>query len=53
MMHDEAVYPDPFNFKPERFLDENGRPDMSVPQPEAASFGFGRRYVENAKMHFS
>ena len=40
-MHDEEVYPDPFDFKPERFLDENGQLDMSVPQPDTASFGFG------------
>ena len=43
MMHDEEVYPDPFDFKPERFLDKNGQPDMSVPQPDSAFFGFGRR----------
>ena len=24
MMHDKDIYPDPFNFKPERFLDEDG-----------------------------
>ena len=50
-MHDEEVYPDPFNFKPERFLDENGQPDMSVPQPDTAFFGFGRRYVSNIGLY--
>ena len=50
MMHDEEVYPDPFDFKPERFLDENGKPDMSVPQPDTAFFGFGRRYVNRDKI---
>ena len=46
MMHDKNVYSDPFEFKPERFLDENGEPDMSAPQPDTAFFGFGRRYVD-------
>ena len=48
MMHDKEIYPDPFDFKPERFLDENGQPDMSVPQPDTACFGFGQRYASNA-----
>ncbi|KAJ6571315.1 cytochrome P450 [Mycena capillaripes] len=40
--HDENVYPDPYAFKPERFLFEDGTPNPAVPSPEAA-FGFGRR----------
>ena len=43
MTHDEDVYTDPFAFKPERFLEENGH----VPEPDsrAVAFGFGRRCV--------
>lgn len=41
ILHDENVYPDPFEFKPERFL-KDGQLDLSVPDPSAA-FGFGRR----------
>ncbi|KAJ7618778.1 cytochrome P450 [Roridomyces roridus] len=41
ILHDEKVYPDPFTFKPERFLLE-AKPNPSVPDPQAA-FGFGRR----------
>lgn len=40
--HDEKVYPDPFTFKPERFL-KDGQLDPSVQSPELAVFGFGRR----------
>ena len=42
MTHDESVYPEPFAFKPERFLDENGvlkHSDRILP------YGFGRRYL--------
>ncbi|KAK7014953.1 O-methylsterigmatocystin oxidoreductase [Favolaschia claudopus] len=38
MMHDEAVYPDPFSFDPARFLGENPQQD-----PRDYAFGFGRR----------
>lgn len=41
MLHDENVYPDPFEFKPERFL-KDGKLDPSVQDPGVA-FGFGRR----------
>ncbi|KAJ7172584.1 cytochrome P450 [Mycena filopes] len=38
MMHDEAVYPDPFSFDPARFLGPKPQPD-----PRDCAFGFGRR----------
>ena len=44
-MHDRNDYPDPQEFRPERFLTADGtRLDPSVRDPSAA-FGFGRRYV--------
>ena len=42
MLHDERVYPDPYEFKPERFL-KNGKLDSSVRDPMEIAFGFGRR----------
>nr|BAL05116.1 cytochrome P450 [Phanerodontia chrysosporium] len=42
MLHDEAIYPDPESFKPERFLTEDGTLRSDVPYPIEA-FGFGRR----------
>lgn len=42
MSHDPENYHDPFTFKPERFLEENGRkPELD---PRTIAFGFGRRY---------
>ncbi|KAJ7495373.1 cytochrome P450 [Mycena latifolia] len=41
ILHDEAMYPDPYAFKPERFLID-GKPNPAVKDPDAA-FGFGRR----------
>ncbi|XP_006455053.1 hypothetical protein AGABI2DRAFT_187530 [Agaricus bisporus var. bisporus H97] len=43
MLHDEDAYPEPEEFKPERFI-KNGVLRDDVPDPEAiATFGFGRR----------
>jgi hypothetical protein len=41
MLHDPVAYPEPFSFKPERFLDANGafRDDPLL----TLAFGFGRR----------
>ncbi|KAJ7723504.1 cytochrome P450 [Mycena maculata] len=41
ILHDEAIYPDPYAFKPERFL-LNGKLNPAVRDPEIA-FGYGRR----------
>ncbi|KAJ6521007.1 cytochrome P450 [Mycena vulgaris] len=41
ILHDEVMYPDPYAFKPERFL-LNGKPNPAVRNPDAA-FGYGRR----------
>jgi cytochrome P450 len=37
MLHDPDTYPEPFKFKPERFLGDSHEPDPHV------FFGFGRR----------
>lgn len=50
ILHDETVYPDPFEFKPERFL-KNGQLDPSVPDPSEA-FGFGRRIWYETTLSF-
>jgi len=42
ILHDPSIYPDPFEFKPERFL-KNGIIDNDVLDPIAVAFGFGRR----------
>jgi cytochrome P450 len=42
MLNDEQVYPEPREFKPERFLN-NGKLDSSVKDPMDIAFGFGRR----------
>lgn len=47
MLHDEKVYPDPFQFKPERFLTADGLTmDKSVKDPGDIVWGFGRRSVQ-------
>ena len=40
MSHDEEVYEKPFDFIPERFLDENG--DLTE-NHRILAYGFGRR----------
>jgi cytochrome P450 len=41
MLHDQTAYPEPFSFKPERFLDDNG--DFCDDPLLTSAFGFGRR----------
>ena len=42
MLHDETTYPEPFEFKPERFM-KDGQLNRAVRDPDHAAFGFGRR----------
>ena len=45
MLHDPDVYPDPFEFRPERFYDPILRavPPNAQRDPRKIAFGFGRR----------
>jgi cytochrome P450 len=43
MQHEEKVFKDPEEYRPERYL-KDGQLDLSVRQPEVSAFGFGRRY---------
>ncbi|KAL1753731.1 cytochrome P450 [Schizophyllum commune] len=43
MVHDGQVYPEPYAFKPERFLNIDGELDSAVRDPADIVFGFGRR----------
>ncbi|KAF8191985.1 cytochrome P450 [Mycena galopus ATCC 62051] len=49
ILHDENMYPDPYAFKPERFL-LDGKPNPAVKNPECAAFGFGRRICPGRDM---
>ena len=42
MLNNEADYPDPSSFKPERYL-KNGQLDPNIRDPALMAFGFGRR----------
>ncbi|KAF4580656.1 hypothetical protein EYR40_003054 [Pleurotus pulmonarius] len=42
MLHDDTQYPDPFAFKPERWLLSNGKLNSDMKEP-TVGFGFGRR----------
>ncbi|KAJ7917029.1 cytochrome P450 [Mycena leptocephala] len=48
ILHDEVMYPDPYAFKPERFL-LDGKPNPAIRNPDAA-FGFGRRVCPGRHM---
>ncbi|EAU81805.2 O-methylsterigmatocystin oxidoreductase [Coprinopsis cinerea okayama7 len=43
IMHDANTFKDPFEFRPERYLTEDGNLDASVLDPNAGQFGYGRR----------
>ncbi|KAF5309511.1 hypothetical protein D9619_012387 [Psilocybe cf. subviscida] len=42
ILHDERVFTDPAEYRPERYL-KDGQLDLDVRQPEVSAFGFGRR----------
>ena len=44
MLNDERVYPEPHEFKLERFL-KDGKLESSIRDPMDIAFGFGRRWV--------
>ncbi|KAJ7080694.1 cytochrome P450 [Mycena epipterygia] len=48
ILHDEAMYPDPYAFKPEHFL-LDGKLNPAVKNPDSA-FGFGRRLCPGRHM---
>ncbi|KAJ6471903.1 cytochrome P450 [Mycena sanguinolenta] len=48
ILHDEVMYPDPYSFKPERFL-LDGKPNPAISSAELA-FGFGRRICPGRHM---
>ncbi|KAJ2928446.1 hypothetical protein H1R20_g8642, partial [Candolleomyces eurysporus] len=55
MLHDETVYPDPFNFNPDRFINaETGQVDFARERdPSHACWGFGRRVCPGRHMALS
>ncbi|KAF8191472.1 cytochrome P450 [Mycena galopus ATCC 62051] len=48
ILHDEAMYPDPYSFKPERYL-LDGKLNPAVTDPDIV-FGFGRRICPGRHM---
>ncbi|KAJ8079595.1 hypothetical protein PM082_011182 [Marasmius tenuissimus] len=46
----KSVYPDPFSFKPERFLTPDGKLNPDVQDPTQAFFGFGKRICPGRHM---
>ncbi|KAF8799127.1 cytochrome P450 [Phlegmacium glaucopus] len=52
MLHNEAEYPDPSAFKPERFL-KDGQLDPNIRDPAAIAFGFGRRICPGSHIAFA
>lgn len=55
MLHDDAVYEDPFHFNPDRFINPTtGKLDFTrARDPSHACWGFGRRICPARYMAFS
>lgn len=51
MLKNPEDYPDPDNFIPERFLDQDGNINPDVRDPSTIAFGFGRRCVPREQLH--
>ncbi|PPQ83216.1 Dimethyrltryptamine 4-hydroxylase (PsiH) [Psilocybe cyanescens] len=43
VLNDPSEYPNPSEFRPERYLGPDGKPDDTVRDPRKAAFGYGRR----------
>ncbi|KAG5650875.1 hypothetical protein H0H81_010675 [Sphagnurus paluster] len=52
ILHNEAAYPDPFTFNPDRFM-KDGKLNEDIKDPASAAFGFGRRICPGRYMGFS
>jgi len=52
MLHNEDDYPDPFAFKPERFI-KDGQLDPNIRDPTMIAFGFGRRICPGSHIAIS
>lgn len=44
MLHDPEEYPEPQEFKPERFI-KDGKINTAIRNPLTLAFGFGRQFV--------
>ncbi|KAF5346775.1 hypothetical protein D9756_010419 [Leucocoprinus leucothites] len=51
MLHDEELFPEPYTFKPERFMkDGQLMTDIPLDPAESVTFGFGRRICPGAHL---
>ncbi len=51
LLHDEPVFPNAFEFRPERYLDEHGKLlSLDKNSDPVLGFGFGRRYETPSKL---